>query len=157
MFYCGQGKTERLGKQQSKRKRMPRQKTDRDNRGRNQDQESEGQKVKARGEKKGWERKREKCLGLPGPSDGPGSSPSAAITISLSWMAVTNCSLEPTASTRQDACKDWERWEEGEEEAEEKGGTFSIVCSPIGPVREGAGTGGVKGGIKRVPVTGALS
>lgn len=44
----------------------------------------------------------------------------------------------------------------GDEEAgEEEGGAASIVCSPIGLVREEAGFGGVKRGIKRVPVTGA--
>lgn len=106
-----------LEKQHRERKWGRWQKTHRDNRGRDQDQESEGQKVKARVGKKRLRKKKregEKCLGLPEPSDGPGSSPSAAITISLSWMAVTNHS---PASTRQAACKNWGRWEGGDAEA----------------------------------------
>lgn len=153
------GKTERLEKQQSERKRMPRQKTDRDNRGRNQDQESEGQKVKARGEKKRLRKKEREVLGSAWAEWRTRLQP---ICRNHNQSQLNGCDkLQPGAHSLNQAgrLQGLREMRRGEEEAEERrgGGILSIVCSPIGPVREGAGTGGVKGGIKRVPVTGALS
>lgn len=122
--------------------------TDKDNRGRGREQESEGQREK---ERNAWV-----CL----VRVADGLQP---ICHNHNQSQLNGCdklqlgdhSLNQPGRLQESS--DTRRGEKQEKVGNEEEGAPSIVCSPIGPVQVEADTGWVKGGIKRVSVTGALS